>query len=231
MGVREHVEGVYDEQTRIFAAHPPLVAMLAGEAEREDYDRLIANIFRTHQNSPRYLALLYALSPPGSEERVAHNMLEEMGLEEEHGESHPELLLALLDGAAMSGIRGELEDLAQEMFRQSVMAPLLFKSWRQLGLAAMAEVFSFEHMLSRLSTPIADGLSRHRGLSEEALVWFRHHSEVDIQHAEEALDTIADYADYYGFSEAEAAGLIDAVMAENVFIKRYFAPLELERSP
>ena len=205
--------------------------MLAGEAEREDYDRLIANIFRTHQNSPRYLALLYALSPPGSEERVAHNMLEEMGLEEEHGESHPELLLALLDGAAMSGIRGELEDLAQEMFRQSVMAPLLFKSWRQLGLAAMAEVFSFEHMLSRLSTPIADGLSRHRGLSEEALVWFRHHSEVDIQHAEEALDTIADYADYYGFSEAEAAGLIDAVMAENVFIKRYFAPLELERSP
>ena len=228
MGVREHVESVYESQTQEFASYGPLMSLIEGSASAEDYDRFIANIFRTHQNSPRYLALLYALSSPDSEERVAHNLLEEMGLEEEDGESHPELLISLLEGAGLGPMRPHLEQLARDMFRESVMAPLLFKSWRQLGLAAMAEIFSFEHMLSRLSTRIADGLAKHRGLEEPALIWFRHHSEVDIQHAEEALDSIADYADYYGFSDQEANGLVDAVMKDNVFIKRYFAELDLE---
>ena len=91
------------------------------------------------------------------------------------------------------------------------------------GLSAMAEVFSFEHMLAHSSKAIAGALRTHRGLSDEALVWFSHHSEVDIQHAEEALLTIQEYVDYYEFDDDEARDVIDMAMRENVFIKRYFS--------
>ncbi|MEC9073024.1 MAG: iron-containing redox enzyme family protein [Myxococcota bacterium] len=227
MGIREHIERVYQAQVDGFSSDPQFLALASGEAAREDYDRFIGNVFRTHQNSPQYLAFLYALSPPESRERVEHNMLEELGLEEEHGDSHPELLIALLKGSGLSDQMSHLTALASEMMRQSLMIPLPFPTWRQVGLAVMVEVFSFEYCLARVSTPIANALASHRGLDEDTLIWFRHHSEVDIQHAEEALDTLVDYVQYYEFSEAEAAGLIDAVMADNVMLKRYFAPLEL----
>jgi hypothetical protein len=45
---------------------------------------------------------------------------------------------------------------------------------------------------------------------------------VDIEHAKEALITIADYVSYYEFEEQEARDIVDMALQENVFIKRYF---------
>ncbi len=223
MNIANYVESLYRQHTEELVNCAAFQALVDGRATRADYDAFIRGVYRTHQNSPQFLAFIYALCPPKAQERVAHNLLEEMGLEEEEGESHPELLLALISGA---GLQAEIESLkvsAQETLRESVCQPLLFGSLREVGLSVMTEVFSFEHMLAHTSSQIADFLAAHRDLSEATLIWFRHHSEVDIEHAEEALLTIQDYVDYYEFDEAEARDVIDLAMRENVYIKRYLS--------
>jgi pyrroloquinoline quinone (PQQ) biosynthesis protein C len=51
-----------------------------------------------------------------------------------------------------------------------------------------------------------------------------HHSEVDLRHAQEALDTIEDYARYHGLDDDDAEALADATLRENVYLRRYFGP-------
>ena len=100
--------------------------------------------------------------------------------------------------------------------------PLLYASLREVGLSALVEIVGFEYMLSRAADRVATFLSAHRGIGLESLEWFTHHGEVDIAHAEQGLDTIADYTEYYQFEQLEAEDLIGAALRENLFIKRYF---------
>jgi len=223
MDLVAYIEETWTRQSEEFVSSPAFRALEDGTAEPEDYDRFIANIFRTHQNSPQFFGFLLSVAAPTSRENVAHNLLEELGVEEEDGESHPDLLLALIDGAGLSGRIDELRDAAREGLKETVCAPFALGSLRQMGLSAMAEVFAYEHMLAHRSGRIAHFLAEHRGLSGEALIWFTHHSEVDIRHAEEALETLRDYLAYYSFSTEEAKAIIDGTLAENTFIKRYFA--------
>ena len=227
MIISKYVEEIYQRQTEEFLASDAFGRLERGEASREDYDRFIGNIFRTHQNSPQFLAFLYSVSPPSAQERVAHNLLEELGIEEEDGASHPELLTALIEGAGLGDRVAGLQHAAQEAMREVVCEPFLSGSLREVGLAAMAEIFSFEHMLAHTSTRIADMLATQRGLDESALTWFRHHSEVDIAHAQEALLTIDETVEYYEYDIEEARDVIDLTLRENVFIKRYFDPKAL----
>jgi pyrroloquinoline quinone (PQQ) biosynthesis protein C len=97
-------------------------------------------------------------------------------------------------------------------------------------LAALAEVISFEYMLSRVSSRIARALTRHRGLSGETLRWFTHHSEVDLQHAEQGLDDLDAYIRYYEFADDDAMTIVEMALRENVFIKRYFGELAAARA-
>ena len=223
MDVAAYVRDRWNEQALELTSYPHFVALESGRAEPADYDRFIANIFRTHQNSPQFFGFLLSVAAPSTREQVAHNLLEELGVEEEDGESHPSLLLALIEGAGLSAEIESLRADAAQGLKDTVCAPFVLSSLRQMGLSAMAEVFAYEHMLAHTSTRIANFLREHRGMSEAALVWFTHHSEVDIRHAEEALATLADYCDYYGFGEDEARAVVDGTLAENTFIKRYFA--------
>ena len=227
MTISKYVEAIYQRQTEEFLSCDAFGRLERGEASREDYDRFIGNIFRTHQNSPQFLSFIFSLAPPSAHERVSHNLLEELGIEEEDGTSHPELLTALIEGAGLGDQVAQLQHAAQEAMREIVCEPFLFGSLREVGLAAMAEVFSFEHMLAHTSTRIANMLARQRGLDEAALTWFRHHSEVDIEHAKEALLTIDDTVEYYEYDFEEARDVIDLTLRENVFIKRYFDPKAL----
>ena len=220
--MRQYVESLYKEHIEELTNSPDFRALEDGSASRDDYDRFIANVFETHQNSPHFLGFLFALVPPESVERIKHNLLEELGIEEEDGESHPALLEELIRGAGLEAQTTELKHRARTRLDDMVNEPLLYGSLRDNGLAAVVEIVSYEYMLSRVSSRIARFLAKHRGIAEEHLIWFTHHSEVDIQHAEEGLDTIQDYVTYYGFDEAEARDIIDSNMRENVFIKRYF---------
>jgi len=227
VNISDYIEDIYRRQTEEFLACEAFQRLESGEAAREDYDRFIGNVFRTHQNSPQFLAFLYSVAPPSALDRVGHNLLEELGIEEEGGESHPELLTQLIEGAGLHHQVADLQQAAREAMREVICEPLLFGTLREVGFAAMAEVFSFEHMLAHSSTRIATMLSRHRGLDENALVWFSHHAEVDIVHAQEALLTLAETADYYDFDFDEARDVADLTLRENVFIKRYFDPRAL----
>jgi pyrroloquinoline quinone (PQQ) biosynthesis protein C len=160
---------------------------------------------------------------------IEHNMLEELG-RDQVGIAHPALLLRLAQAAgfdqhACAGLKAK----SQDELRRMCSDPILFGTFREFGLTVLLEVTCFEWMLSRVATPIADFLSKHRGLPEDALLWFTHHSEVDKRHAEEGLDAVVEYTNYYEFEETDFRLISEIVFRENVFLKRYFGKVEVSR--
>lgn len=229
MSLREQIESILIQHARELTEFEDFAALESGRASRDDYDRFIGRIARTHLRSPQILAFLYAFAPPEAAPNLAHNMLEEMGIEEESGVAHPSLLRVLVEGAGLAQQLGNLERAAQDDLRQTIADPILYGTLREVGLAALVEVVAFEHMLSRVASRIAAALARHRGLSAASLEWFTHHSEVDIKHAEQGLDNVVTYVRYYEFSDQDALAICDVTLRENVFVKRYFGELALAR--
>ena len=228
--MRQFVETLYQSHIDELTECADFVALEQGSATRSDYETFVSSVFETHQNSPHFLGFLFAMVPPDSVDRIQHNLLEELGLDEDEGRSHPELLLALLEGMGLQDKVPALRQKARARLNEIVVDPFLYGSLREVGLAALVEVVSFEYMLSRVSSRIGRFLQSQCGLTEVQLEWFFHHSEVDIRHAEEGLDTIEDYASYYEFDPQEARDIIETAMRENVFIKRYFGVEAAARS-
>jgi len=228
--VRSRIEALYAKQVADFAGCREFHALESGHATREEYDRFIGNVVRAHLRSPQLLAFLYSLAPPVAAQNLLHNMLEELGIEEEDGTAHPSLLRELAVGAGLEARIGELERLADADIRRIVTDPILYGTLREVGLAALAEIVSFEYMLSRVSSRIAKALALHRGLSPDTLKWFTHHSEVDVRHAEQGLDDLASYIQYYEFADEDVLTIVEMALRENVFIKRYFGEMALARA-
>ncbi len=228
VSIRPHVEGIYKSHIEELKALPDMAAILSGEASREVYDRFIANVIKTHMRSPQFLGFIFCIAPPKSLEHVKHNLLEEIGVDGH--ESHPELLKSLAAEAGLTDQLDAINESSQETIRSVMTDPMMFGTLKEFGLGLMVEVFSFEYMLSRISTPIATALKEHRGLSPEAVEWFTHHSEVDIEHAEEAFVTLDDYVAHYDIDHDDAKTIADMVSRENLFIKRYFGTIELASS-
>jgi hypothetical protein len=185
-------------------------------------DRFIVNVIRAHLRSPQLLAFLFSVAPPQACGNLLHNLLEELGIDEADGASHPSLLHKLADGASLASLMVDLEERAAEDVRQVVVDPLLYPSLREVGLAALIEVEAFEYMLSRVASRIARALITFRKLSPDAVKWFSHHSEVDIQHAEQGLTNLESYLEYYEIDAEEALTIAQITIRENVYIKRYF---------
>jgi pyrroloquinoline quinone (PQQ) biosynthesis protein C len=227
---RFQVESLLTRHVSELEAFEGFKALESGRASREEYERFLVNVVRTHLRSPQVLAFLYALAPPEAAENLAHNMLEEMGIEEESGVAHPSLLRNLATGAGLGDRLPELELAAQESLRQAICEPILYGTLREVGLASLVEVVAFEFMLSRVASRISQALARALGLSAQTLEWFTHHSEVDIRHAEQGIDNVLSYIRYYGFSDEDALTICDMALRENVFIKRYFGERALART-
>jgi pyrroloquinoline quinone (PQQ) biosynthesis protein C len=228
--MRPEIERQYRESTTALTQTAEFQSLESGTASRDAYDRFIANVVRSHARSPKILAFLYAVAPPAATADLLHNMLEELGIEEEDGTSHPDLLKNLAIGAGLGDLLPRLEERANEDMRQIIVDPLLYGSFREVGFAVLVETVAYEWMLSRTASRIARFLKTHRGLNDQALEWFTHHSEVDIQHAEQGLDSLEKYAAYYDFSPEDALTIVEMTLRENVFIKRYFGELTLERT-
>ncbi len=228
--LRSRVEALYARYVSEFANCAEFRALEAGRASRAEYDAFVESVVRAHLRSPQLLAFLYSLAPPEAAQDLMHNMLEELGIEDEDGTAHPSLLRQLAVGADLESRLPELERLADADLRRIVVDPILYGTLKELGLAALCEIVSFEYMLSRASGRIAKALAVHRGLSERTLQWFTHHSEVDIRHAEQGLDDLERYVRYYEFPDEDAMTIIEMTLRENVFIKRYFGELALARA-
>lgn len=223
MATRAQIENIYKTQTEAFASSPQFQALEKGTAPSTEYRAFLANLGKTHIQSPKILGFIFAVSPPRSTENVKHNLLEELGFEEVE-ESHPELLKTMMKAIGFDETSlNRLEEEAQEEIRRMCQDPILYGTMREFGLHVMLEVFSFEWMLSRLASRIGNFLVKHRGCKKEDLLWLFYHSEKDIQHAEEALDTIVEFVDYYKVSSEDLKLIIDGAFRENIFIKHYFA--------
>ena len=212
---------LYELQTEGLKDSPPFRRLVDGQAGQAEYDEFIRRVVRSHLRSPRLLAFLYALAPPGeASHNLEHNMLEELGVEDET--AHPELLRDLFRAIGTPEALAALEAEADEELKRYTVDPLLYGTLKDLGLAVLAEVSSFEFVLSRVASTVARALERYRGLSAETLAWFDHHSEVDIGHAEQALENLAAYIAYYRFDDEDAKAIVEGAFRENVFVKRYF---------
>lgn len=204
-----------------FARHPSVAALLQGEAASGAALAFVRRVCRTHLKSPRIVAFLYALAAPASVEDWKHNLLEELGLEEADGESHPKMLEALLEGAGLGHEQAELQALAEEDLRKLIAEPLLYSTLKEVGLAVAVEVVAFEVMLSQLASRFAAGLQENLELSAPALTWFTHHAEADLAHAQQGLEALVAYAEHHAIPPDDADAIAEAALRENVFLKRY----------
>lgn len=220
--MRRYIKTAFKRQVEELTNCEEFVALEEGSAGRADHDRFLENVFRSHATSPHFLSFLYSLAPPASAETFKHNLLEELGIEEEDGISHPALLERLMRGAGMADRLEELQDGARQRLSDHVRQPILYASLREMGLSALVQIVAFEFMLSRVAGRIAKFLHVHRDLPEQDLVWFIHHAEVDVRHAEEGIDNILAHIEAYDFDPEEAKDIVDAALRENIFIKSYF---------
>ncbi|MEB3186506.1 MAG: iron-containing redox enzyme family protein [bacterium] len=203
-----------------FLAHPTFQAMEAGTAPSSAYVRLAGRIARTHLHSARFLAFLVAVSPPSAFEALRDNMLEELG---EH-ESEPSHADMLREGLRLAGLGPHLDTWEAEALSDldtRVQEPLLHGSLRDLGFSGLVEVVAFEDFLARTTGRFAALLEAHGGWPPDALGWFHHHSEVDLQHAEEGFSHVAAFVAHHRIPDDEAWMLIDMALRGNVFLARY----------
>ena len=228
---RKTIEDKYKQDTLEFSGTTFFTKLESGTLPRAQQEEFIEAICRTHIRSPKILSFLYSLAPPAFDESLKHNLFEELGVSENGGVAHPELLRRVGRACGFDEKHWQrLSTRADERLRDMIMQPLLFGSLRDIGLNIMLEVIGFEWMLSRLSTRIGSALEKHMGISKENLEWFYHHSEVDIQHAEEGLDAIENFLSYYEIDEDTLETVLEITFRENIFIKHYFGEKALAES-
>lgn len=221
MRIAKIVEKVYSAQTEAFAQSRAFQHLEKGSAKREDYEGFLSHLFITHNQSPKVMAFLYALAPPAGAEMIAHNLMEEMGLEEGEA-SHPELLKQVLTAAGFDSHRmEELNVKSMARIRGMACNPLLYGTLMEAGLAVLLESSAYEWMLSRLAERMGDMVARGMAMDRKALAWFYHHGEVDIRHAQEALQVIEAYCAYYGLGEGDLENILGITFRVNIFHRQY----------
>ena len=222
MSIENKIKKTLEGTTTEALADPRVRAILSGGMAREDLREFFRNFIVTHLNSVQILSFLFAVAPRDPSDMVKGNLMEEMGLEE--GEkSHPEMLIDLARGVGFSEadvIRLNAE--ADEARREFGSERVPYESLRDLGLSMLLETVAFELFLSRASDRIAESMTRHYGLSTEAVQWFTLHGEVDVRHAEEGKRTLQGYISYYGFRPDEVERILSKTFVRNVVLKRYF---------
>ncbi len=221
MRIADEVARVFTEQTEAFSMSSGFRRLETGAAAREHYESLLANLFITHNPSPKVMAFLYAIAPPAGADMIKHNLMEEMGLEAGEA-SHPELLRRALVAAGFNSRRmEELEVKSMARIRGLACDPLLYGTLMEMGLAVLLEASAFEWMLSRLAERMGHMLGRHMEMRCDHLAWFYHHGEVDIRHAQEALQVIEAYCAFYGIGEADLKNILEITFRENIFHRQY----------
>lgn len=196
--------------------------LIDGSFKKQDLENIIKNICKSHLRSPQILAFLYSIVPPSATYHMKENLLEELGVDDDQS-SHPDLLLLLCKSSGLDGenIR-KIQNEADQVLKNKITEPLMFGSLKEVGLNVMLEVIGFEWFLSREASNLGNALKKGLSLTQESLIWFYHHSEVDIAHAEEGLDALVEYVTYYDL-DAETVEIIGEItFRENIFLKRYF---------
>jgi len=215
----------YEKATAEFIESREFQTLVAGQASPEFVREFARNVFRTHYLSAHIVALCFAALPSHAAALLKENLLEEMGRSEDEP-PHSALLLKLAEGigctpAQIDRLIADARRRLSEYCATRVPLPTL----REICLAVLIETLSFEFMLARCSGKIADALAGHYAIPKASLSWFELHSEVDIRHAEEGLNVIADYLAFHQISDASFE-IIQRAALDRVFTKHYFPARE-----
>ena len=199
-----------------------LVDGAAGMAPAYEFLR---NIFRTHYLSAHIVALCFAALPSASAKILQENLLEEMG-RSEHEPPHSQLLLEM--ARAIGFTDDEIDRLIADARRRVALVcatRVPVATLRELCLSVLLETMSFEFMLSRCSSELANALSDKYAVPRAALRWFELHSEVDIRHAEEAITVIQDYSEFHRISDSLFDQIAGVTLGDQLFCRHYFPPI------
>lgn len=209
------------EEFKHAAEYRELIGGAAGAAAAREFLR---NVFRTHYLSAHILALCFASLPSTAAELLKENLLEEMG-RSDHEPPHSQLLLEMARavGFDQDAINQLIAD-AQNRVALVCAARVPVATLRELCLSVLLETMSFEFMLSRCSSELANALSDKYAIPPAALRWFELHSEVDIRHAEEAVTVIQDYTEFHQISDALFDQIAGITLGDKLFCRHYFPP-------
>jgi L-alanine-DL-glutamate epimerase-like enolase superfamily enzyme/pyrroloquinoline quinone (PQQ) biosynthesis protein C len=226
----ETISQAFGDATREFSESSEYRQLTSGEATVEVAREFLRNVFRTHYLSSHIVALCFASLPSSAAELLKGNLLEEMGRSEQE-KPHSALLLEMARGIGLSD--DEIEQLIADARRQvsifcATRVPVA--TLRELCLSLLLETMSFEFMLSRCSSRIAEALTNHYAFPKTALHWFELHSEVDIRHAEEGLTVIQDYVDFHQISDDLFSHIARLTLGDNMFARHYFPPSSRQRT-
>lgn len=224
------VSKVFDDATREFFESTEYRNLVSGEATAEAAREFLRNVFRTHYLSSHIVALCFAALPSAAAELLKENLLEEMG-RSEHEQPHSALLLEMARGIGL--IEQEIQTLIAEARRQVAIfcaTRVPVATLRELCLSVLLETTSFEFMLSRCSSRIAEALTNHYAFPKAALRWFELHSEVDIRHAEEGLTVVRDYVEFHQIPDDLFSRIARLTLRDNLFVRHYFPPSSRQRT-
>jgi muconate cycloisomerase len=224
------IRELFDSATREFKESPEYRDLVSGNAPRDAAREFLRNVFRTHYLSSHIVALCFASLPSSGAELLKENLMEEMGRSEDE-KPHSALLLELARGVGFvdSEIDGLIAD-ARKRLAIFCATRVPVATLRELCLSVLLETMSFEFMLSRCSSEIAEALTDHYAIPKPALHWFALHSEVDIRHAEEGVTVIQDYSDFHQISEALFDRIARLTLGDNLFVRHYFPPSSKQRT-
>ena len=226
----ENIAEAFDTATHEFTESPEFCLLASGDASGEVALEFLRNVFRTHYLSSHIVALCFAALPSAAAELLKENLLEEMGHSTEE-KPHSALLLEMARGLSFS--EAEIEGLvadAKRRLAQFCATRVPVATLRELCLSVLLETMSFEFMLSRCSSRIAEALTNYYSFPKTALHWFELHSEVDIRHAEEGLTVVQDYLDFHQISDDLFSHIARITLGDNMFGRHYFPPRSRQRT-
>jgi pyrroloquinoline quinone (PQQ) biosynthesis protein C len=216
------IEGWFSQMLTHCQAHMVYRNLMEKTLGREEALKLVEQIAVTHLRSPQILAFLYAASPKNGRDHIYHNLSEELGLSAE-GPSHPDLLRRLGRAAGLHGPRWErIEEEADLVLRSNMCEPFLFGSMRDVALSVLLEVVAFEWFLSRTARSLGEAFQSLLSLETSDLEWFFHHSEVDIEHAQQGLEVLEAFVTEFAVDLDTLQNIAEITFRDNIYLKRYW---------
>jgi len=155
----EQISKVFANATEEFRNSAEYRELVSGRAAPEAAREFIRNVFRTHYLSSHIVALCFASLPSDTAMLLKENLLEEMGRSEEE-KPHSALLLEMARSMEFSEVEiARLVTDARERLAVFCATRVPVATLRELCLALLLEIMSFEIMLSRCSSEIAGALN------------------------------------------------------------------------
>lgn len=224
MVAAQQIVKYFEQATDDFRQSSEYRELVDGSAGLDAAQEFLRNIFRTHYLSSHIVALCFAALPSSAAELLKENLLEEMG-RSEHEPPHSELLLEMaraigFDEQEINRLIGD----ARQRVALACAGRVPVATLRELCLSVLLETMSFEFMLSRCSSAVADALSTKYAIPRAALGWFELHSEVDVRHAEEAITVIQDYSVFHQITDELFDQIAGFTLGDQLFCRHYFPP-------